>query len=197
MKIEKIINSYFEVNSYLFEYNNYLFIVDPGSDLNKIIKVIDNRKLDYILLTHGHMDHIGSVKDLVKLYDSKVYASEFDKEYINGDIILDPYFNKNNYRFNFIDYSNFNFKGIKIINTPGHSKGSVCILLENEDILFSGDTLFKGSFGRFDFPLGNFKELKNSINYLFSLNENIKIYPGHGEISLIKDEKVKNMINFY
>ena len=62
MKIEKIINSYFDVNSYLFEYNNCLFIVDPGSDINKIIKAIGNKKLDYILLTHGHMDHIGSVK---------------------------------------------------------------------------------------------------------------------------------------
>ena len=118
-------------------------------------------------------------------------------DYINGNIILDPYFDKNNYNFEFIDYSNFNFDGIKIINTKGHSKGSVSIYLEKEGIIFTGDTLFKGSFGRFDFPLGNFKELKESINLLFSLDENVIIYPGHGENSLISIEKRQNMINFY
>jgi glyoxylase-like metal-dependent hydrolase (beta-lactamase superfamily II) len=158
MYVKKIINSYFETNSYIFEYNNSLFIIDPGSDINKIINSLENKKLDYILLTHGHMDHIGSVKELIKLYNPKVYLSNLDKDYINGNIILDPYFDKNNYNFEFIDYSNFNIDGIKIINTKGHSKGSVSIYLEKEEIIFTGDTLFKGSFGRFDFPLGNFKE---------------------------------------
>jgi glyoxylase-like metal-dependent hydrolase (beta-lactamase superfamily II) len=197
MYVKKIINSYFETNSYIFEYNNSLFIIDPGSDINKIINSLENKKLDYILLTHGHMDHIGSVKELIKLYNPKVYLSNLDKDYINGNIILDPYFNKNNYNFEFIDYSNFNIDGIKIINTKGHSKGSVSIYLEKEGIIFTGDTLFKGSFGRFDFPLGNFKELKESINLLFSLDENVIIYPGHGENSLISIEKRQNMINFY
>jgi glyoxylase-like metal-dependent hydrolase (beta-lactamase superfamily II) len=197
MYVKKIINSYFETNSYIFEYNNSLFIIDPGSDINKIINSLENKKLDYILLTHGHMDHIGSVKELIKLYNPKVYLSIFDKDYINGNIILDPYFNKNNYNFEFIDYSNFNIDGIKIINTKGHSKGSVSIYLEKEGIIFTGDTLFKGSFGRYDFPLGNFKELKESINLLFSLDENVIIYPGHGENSLISIEKRQNMINFY
>lgn len=197
MYVKKIINSYFETNSYIFEYNNSLFIIDPGSDINKIINSLENKKIDYILLTHGHMDHIGSVKELIKLYNPKVYLSFLDKDYINGNIILDPYFDKNNYNFEFIDYSNFNIDGIKIINTKGHSKGSVSIYLEKEGIIFTGDTLFKGSFGRFDFPLGNFKELKESINLLFSLDENVIIYPGHGENSLISIEKRQNMINFY
>ena len=197
MYVKKIINSYFETNSYIFEYNNSLFIIDPGSDINKIINSLENKKLDYILLTHGHMDHIGSVKELIKLYNPKVYLSNLDKDYINGNIILDPYFDKNNYNFEFIDYSNFNIDGIKIINTKGHSKGSVSIYLEKERIIFTGDTLFKGSFGRYDFPLGNFKELKESINLLFSLDENVIIYPGHGENSLISIEKRQNMINFY
>ena len=197
MYVKKIINSYFETNSYIFEYKNSLFIIDPGSDLNKIINSLENKKIDYILLTHGHMDHIGSVKDLIKLYNPKVYLSKEDEDYINGKIILDPYFNKNNYNFEYIDYSNFNIEGIKIINTKGHSKGSVSIYLEKEGIIFTGDTLFKGSFGRFDFPLGNFKELKESIKLLFSLDENVIIYPGHGENSVISIEKSENIINFY
>ena len=197
MYVKKIINSYFETNSYIFEYKNSLFIIDLGSDLNKIINSLENKKINYILLTHGHMDHIGSVKDLIKLYNPKVYLSKEDEDYMNGKIILDPYFNKNNYNFEYIDYSNFNFEGIKIINTKGHSKGSVSIYLEKEGIIFTGDTLFKGSFGRFDFPLGSFKELKESIKLLFSLDDNVIIYPGHGENSVISIEKSKNMINFY
>ena len=197
MYVKKIINSYFETNSYIFEYKNSLFIIDPGSDLNKIINSLENKKIDYILLTHGHMDHIGSVKDLIKLYNPKVYLSKEDEDYINGKIILDPYFNKNNYNFEYIDYSNFNIEGIKIINTKGHSKGSVSIYLEKEGIIFTGDTLFKGSFGRFDFPLGSFKELKESIKLLFSLDDNVIIYPGHGENSVISIEKSENIINFY
>ena len=197
MYVKKIINSYFETNSYIFEYKNSLFVIDPGSDLNKIVNSLENKKLDYILLTHGHMDHICSVKELIKLYNPKVYLSKEDDDYVNGKIILDPYFNKNNYNFEYIDYSNFNIEGIKIINTKGHSKGSVSIYLEKEGIIFTGDTLFKGSFGRFDFPLGNFKELKESIKLLFSLDDNVIIYPGHGENSLISIEKSENMINFY
>ena len=197
MYIKKIINSYFETNSYIFEYNNCLFIIDPGSDLNIIIDSLENKKIDYILLTHGHMDHISSVKELIKIYKPKVYLSRLDEDFVNGNIILDPFFNKAKYDFDFIDYSKFNIKGIKILNTKGHSKGSVCIYIEKEKVIFTGDTLFKGNFGRFDFPLGNFKELKDSIKLLFSLDDNVIIYPGHGDNSVISIEKKENMINFY
>ena len=197
MYVKKIINSYFETNSYIFEYNNSLFIIDPGSDINKIINSLENKKIDYILLTHGHMDHIGSVKELIKLYNPKVFLSNLDKDYINGNIILDPYFDKNNYNFEFIDYEYFNINNIEIIKSPGHSYGSVCIYFKKENILFSGDTLFKDSFGRYDFKDGDLNKLVKSINKLFELNENTIVYPGHGEKTTIKYEKTNNIINFY
>lgn len=197
MKIKLLINSYFHENTYIFELNNHIFVIDPGSDVDNIISILKDKKLDYILLTHGHMDHIYSVKKLNKKYHCPIYCSNKDLNYIKGNIILDYSFDKNNYNFEFIDYKNFKFEGIKIIDTPGHSKGSVCIYLEKENIIFSGDTLFKDSFGRFDFLEGDFCALKKSINYLFSLNENIKIYPGHGKNTTIKDEKINNIIKFY
>ena len=195
IEIKKIINSYFLENTYIVIYNNKTIVIDPGNEINKIISEVKN--IDYILLTHGHMDHIASVKELINLYNPKVYCSNKDLEFINGYIILDPYFSSEKYNFIFIDYNDFNIDGIKIINTPGHSKGSVCIYFKDDNILFSGDTLFKDSFGRYDFPGGNLKELKMSINQLFTLNNKTIIYPGHGEKTTIYDEKISNIIKFY
>ena len=197
MNIKIIKNSYFQVNTYILEYNDKTFVIDPGNNNNDIIKRLNNKKIDCILLTLGHMDHIFGVKYLQKIYNCKVFASIKDLNYINGTYILDPFFNKDNYNFNFYDYSEFIYDDFEIIYTPGHSKGSVCIHLKKEQILFSGDTLFKGSFGRFDFIEGNLKELKNSINLLFSLNDDTIIYPGHGDFTKIKYEKIQNIIKFY
>jgi len=195
MNIKKIVNSYFQTNTYILEYKDKIFIIDPGSNIGDIL--LNYEKVDYILLTHGHMDHIVGVKDLIKKYDPLVYASKDDINYINGNIILDKYLNKDTYNFNFIDYDDFDFEGINIIKTPGHSLGSICIHLVNEKIIFSGDTMFLGTFGRYDFKEGDFNLLKKSLKLLLSMDENIEIYPGHGENTRIKEEKIINMINFY
>lgn len=195
MNIKKIVNSYFQTNTYILEYKDKIFIIDPGSDIGDIL--LNYEKVDYILLTHGHMDHIVGVKDLINKFNPLVYASKDDINYINGNIILDKYLNKDTYNFNFIDYDDFDFEGINIIKTPGHSMGSICIHLVNEKIIFSGDTMFLGTFGRSDFKEGDFNLLKKSLKLLLSMDENIEIYPGHGENTRIKEEKIINMINFY
>lgn len=195
MNIKKIVNSYFQTNTYILEYKDKIFIIDPGSDIGDIL--LNYEKVDYILLTHGHMDHIVGVKDLINKFNPLVYASKDDINYINGNIILDKYLNKDTYNFNFIDYDDFDFEGINIIKTPGHSLGSICIHLVNEKIIFSGDTMFLGTFGRYDFKEGDFNLLKKSLKLLLSMDENIEIYPGHGENTRIKEEKIINMINFY
>lgn len=195
MNIKKIVNSYFQTNTYILEYKDKIFIIDPGSDIGDIL--LNYEKVDYILLTHGHMDHIVGVKDLINKFNPLVYASKDDINYINGNIILDKYLNKDTYNFNFIDYDDFDFEGINIIKTPGHSLGSICIHLFNEKIIFSGDTMFLGTFGRYDFKEGDFNLLKKSLKLLLSMDENIEIYPGHGENTRIKEEKIINMINFY
>lgn len=195
IKVKKIINSYFLENTYIVIFNNKTLIIDPGNDIDKIIQEIDN--LDYILLTHGHMDHFASVKELQKRYNCEIFCSYKDLDFINGNIIIDPYFSKEKYNFIFKDYNDFNIEGIRIINTPGHSKGSVCIYFKDDNVLFSGDTLFKDGFGRYDFHGGNLKELKMSINKLFTLNNKTIVYPGHGEKTTINNEKISNIIKFY
>ena len=195
MNVITIFNSYFQTNTYILEYKDKIFIIDPGSDIGDIL--LNYEKVDYILLTHGHMDHIVGVKDLINKFNPLVYASKDDINYINGNIILDKYLNKDTYNFNFIDYDDFDFEGINIIKTPGHSMGSICIHLVNEKIIFSGDTMFLGTFGRSDFKEGDFNLLKKSLKLLLSMDENIEIYPGHGENTRIKEEKIINKINFY
>ena len=195
IEIKLIINSYYQENTYIIFYNNNIIVIDPGNNINEIINNVE--KIDYILLTHGHMDHIWGVKELIKIFNPIIYCSKEDKDFINVNIILDYYFPKNNYNFKFIDYENFNINNIEIIKSPGHSNGSVCIYFKKENILFSGDTLFKDSFGRYDFKDGDLNKLVKSINKLFELNENTIVYPGHGEKTTIKYEKTNNIINFY
>lgn len=195
------------------ENNNYLLIED-GVNGNKEAVLIDctqesaeienalkesGAKLKYILLTHGHFDHVLGVNAFKAKYpECKVLAHEDDKlllasikefavqfglpkaevqqidEYIqDGDII------------------EFADKEIKVIHTPGHTRGCVCYLICDD--LFSGDTLFYESVGRTDLPGGNYEQIKSSIKEkLFVLDDNIKVYPGHGWETTIGHEKVNN-----
>jgi len=176
-------------------------IVDPGAEEQSIINQIQRNKLDvqYILLTHGHFDHIGAVKYLREELNAPVAIHAEDADCLNddsknlsfymgmdiggqgtADIML-----KNRDKLYVGDIT------LKVIHTPGHSRGSVCFL--SSRAVFTGDTLFHGSIGRSDFPGGDFKELINSINNkLLVLDDNCIIYPGHGPASTIGREKVIN-----
>ena len=151
------------------------------------------------MLTHGHFDHIGAVKYLREELNAPVAIHAEDADCLNddsknlsfymgmdiggqgtADIML-----KNGDKLYVGDIT------LKVIHTPGHSRGSVCFL--SSRAVFTGDTLFHGSIGRSDFPGGDFKELINSINNkLMVLDDNCIIYPGHGPVSTIGREKVIN-----
>jgi len=191
------------------ENNNFLLIdeaskeavlIDCTQDSPEIEDVLKEygAQLKYILLTHGHFDHIMGVNDFRSKHDCKVYVHEDDK--ILMDTIkefsrdfglphseiqkVDGYLKEN-------DVIKFGGHEIKVIHTPGHTKGGVCYLVEDE--LFSGDTLFYESIGRTDLPGGSFDQLKSNIKEkLFTLDDNIKVYPGHGWTSTIGHEKINN-----
>ena len=140
-------------------------IVDPGGNGDILIKNIDllNCNVKYILLTHGHFDHVEALKEVAEKYNLVE----------DGDTLP------------------FGDGVIKCIHTPGHTKGGMCYLYK--DALFTGDTLFKGSVGRSDFIGGNFNELITSIKTkLMILDDNIKVYPGHMESSSIGFERLNN-----
>lgn len=191
------------------ENNNYLLIDEESKeavlfDCSDDSKDIDNAlkesgaTLKYILLTHGHFDHVLGINDFKRKYNCKVLIHESDK------LLLDT-INEFIKRFGMADVETPQIDGfvkdgdiiklgeneIKVIHTPGHTQGGVCYLVE--DKLFSGDTLFYESVGRTDLPGGNFNQLKSNIqDKLFTLNENIKVYSGHGPSSTIGHEKANN-----
>jgi len=161
-----------------------------------------NLTVKYILLTHGHFDHVLGVNEMKKALGAKTGLHKNDEVLTNninefGNIFIGlPEQETPKIDFNVKDGDVFEFGNdkIKVLHTPGHTEGSVCYKIN--DNLFSGDTMFRGSYGRTDLFGGNFKKINESIkNILFKLDDNIKIYPGHGEKSEMGYEKKYNDIN--
>lgn len=176
------------------------FIIDPAAAFDIIDANVKELGVDIkgILLTHGHFDHIGAADDLKKQYQVKVYAHEEEAEITeNGMLNLSAMFETGDsvkVDIKLRDGETFELCGfsIKVIHTPGHTKGSCCYLINDgeKDRLFSGDTLFCGSYGRTDFPTGNGRQIMDSIiNKLLVLDEDMEVYSGHGEMTFIGDEK--------
>jgi len=175
-------------------------IIDPGDDGEDIIKKVNELKIKikYIIITHGHFDHIGAVNKLKKYFKVDFLAHKGDLFFIKEgknsamrwgvDIESSPepdaFINEgDNIKFGQIE--------LKVIHTPGHSPGGVSLLYDK--VVFVGDTLFQGSIGRTDFRKGSLDELKNSIkNKLYKLPDDTIVYTGHGPITTIGDEKKYN-----
>ena len=177
-------NCYLAVNSQTKE----LFIVDPGDQEEELIEaVIATCAVPRaILLTHGHFDHILAVEPLKTRFDLPVYACVAEK-----DLLMDPERNmtaayasalKLNPDFYLKDGETYTAAGfiIRCLHTPGHTPGSCCYELPEEQVLFSGDTLFRGSVGRTDFPGGSMTQIIESIHRLVrELPAETDVYPGH------------------
>jgi len=180
------------------------FLVDPGAGGTKIINALKalDRTPETIFLTHGHFDHIMAVDWVLKEYpETAVCAYEKEEEVLTDpeksllSAVSKDYFLKG-VRY-LPDGTETELAGIpvRVIATPGHTAGSACLYLEKENILFSGDTLFKESAGRTDLPTGNDRMIRDSIlEKLKPLPENTKVYPGHGEETDIGHEKKYNFV---
>jgi len=176
-------------------------VIDPGDDVDKILMVLSKHslKVRYILNTHGHFDHVGGNKRLKQVTGADLYIHKNDEhmlETLNSHAAMfglsaensppaDHYLNDDDELVFGDDIK------IRVIHTPGHSEGGVCFLIDGK--LFAGDTIFERSIGRTDLPGGSMKVLLESIKTrLFVLNDDIRVYCGHGFETTIGDEKREN-----
>ncbi len=192
--IKTIFGNEEQSNSFVICRFDSCMIIDPSHDLNKIDDIIEHRKVLGILITHAHNDHV----DLIHHYDVPIYIHKDDAHLLFEDAYNGYAPNKHPYKRKELDIKLIEDgqkipladQFVEVIHTPGHTKGSVSFLYLNH--LFTGDTLFKESVGRHDLYSGNLPELKQSILKMMSLNNEIKIYPGHDELTTMRYEKKNN-----
>lgn len=197
--IEKIICGGFETNTYVISNEGKCVIVDPGLDFLEYSKEIKSKyEVEAILITHGHIDHIDGIKYFP---NTPIYIHELDEEFLYDSRLslynfmgLKTPFTKNTLKINKVkENDTLNLIGFefKVMHTPGHTKGSCCYLYKNK--LLSGDTLFKNSCGRTDFPTGSPRDIKKSLKRIISeCLDTVDVYPGHDSKTKIKDEKKNN-----
>lgn len=162
-----------ETNCYLLSSEQEIAIIDPGGEPQKILNKISllEGKPKYIINTHWHPDHILADKELKQKTDAKILIHKEEEDFIN--FTPDKFLEEG-------DKIQLGNDTLKVIHTPGHSKGSICLI--GRDIIFSGDTVFKGGYGRTDLIGGSSKEMESSLKKLYQFTEpGIIIYPGHGE----------------
>jgi glyoxylase-like metal-dependent hydrolase (beta-lactamase superfamily II) len=199
LKLLKLELGIFKVNCYILSLDNINVLIDPGAGFLSIKKNLEKSciKPDFILNTHGHYDHIGAVSDIVSYYKIPFYIHELEEQIITDSLKnCSSFFSENGLSlktYNLIkedSYDYFLSLGIEIINVPGHTPGSIMIRVE--DVLFTGDLLFKGSIGRTDLPGGSMVEIKKSLAKLKKMDCRLRIYPGHGQESTLEYELKTN-----
>lgn len=170
LKIEKIEVGELQCNCYLVEKNNTYLLIDPGDEYQKIVNFIQGKKIVGILITHGHFDHIGCLQKLEEDFHYPVYQYSNLKE---GNLSI----------------GNFS---LEVIFTKGHSNDSVCYYFKENKVMFVGDFIFKGTIGRCDLEGGNFNEMLQSLQKIKQYNQEITLYPGHGEKTTLQEELENN-----
>lgn len=188
MNIQKLTLGLYQTNIYILSNDTEAVVIDPGYEPDIILDALEGKELKAILLTHGHFDHVGAVKELVAETGCKVYIHAADLSlppmitagqlyhthtYAEGDTVCP-----------------IEGAALHVLHTPGHTPGSVCLLLGDQ--MFSGDTLFEGSCGRMDLPGGDQLQMHQSLNRLVSLQADYHIHPGHGGSTTLAAEKRYN-----
>lgn len=167
MKIETVVVGELETNCYVITKSNHVLIIDPGDDEKNILEKVGNKRVDGVIITHHHFDHVGALEEVLKVANCKSYDFSNLKE---GENTI----------------GEFTFK---VIYTPGHKDDSICLYFKDEKILFSGDFLFKDTIGRWDLEGGSLDELKESIIKISRYPDDLILYPGHGDKTTLGAEK--------
>ena len=200
-KVTEITFPGFTANCYLVcdEDTKDAFLVDPGAYGIRQSEYIKSQgvNLRYILLTHGHYDHMLGVKHFKEDFAAKVVIHKEDVPCLSSplkSLAITHGLNFPKTEADVIvsdgDVLSFADSEIEVIHTPGHTKGSICYKLS--DMLFTGDTLFRGTVGRTDFPGGSYKEILASVQKLAGLEGDFRVYPGHEGTTTLENERINN-----
>lgn len=190
MNIKTLVVGPIGTNCYIVSDNNSssAFIIDAGANPDRIFSAIEQSGLDVkdILTTHGHFDHVTAVKEIREKLKAPFLIHSEDVFMLAPSLLPDG----------LLDEGLILTAGglsLKVIHTPGHSPGCICLYSEKDGILFSGDTLFYADHGRCDLPGSSYKKMIKSLSKLFELPENTVVYPGHGKKTTIGDEKKRGL----
>ena len=197
MNIETVVVGDLETNCYIAydPETREAVVIDPGANAPKILGRIDSKGIKpvFVVLTHGHPDHFGSAGEVCKATSAKLLIHESDAHILESRILTLQGFMFSSTRVDQKlkdgDVIRFGKCSLRVLHTPGHSEGGICLYSDTESILFSGDTLFCDAVGRTDLPGGGSAELDQSVKRLLSLGDNVKVFPGHGPATTIKQEK--------
>lgn len=184
--LKRLVVGPYQANCYILAYRETkeCLIIDPGADVYRIAGAVNKSglKVVYILITHGHMDHIGAAEELRRMTGAPVFIHPLDAP----GLAFKP--DANLYDGQKIDLGNYR---ISVLHTPGHSPGGVCF--HAPGAVFTGDSLFAGSVGRTDFPGGDHRRLiEGVVKGVFPLGDELRVYPGHGPASTIGRERSTN-----
>lgn len=191
LTIHPLVMGAYQTNCYIIheQHSSSCCVIDPGYNPETILDTLDalGLTLEAIVLTHGHFDHVGAVRDLAADTGCQVYICAEDlalPQQLTAGVLY--------HTQTYAEGTRLHLAGldITVLQTPGHTPGSVCLLID--DTLFTGDTLFAGSCGRTDLPGGSWEQMQRSLSRLASLEPNYWVLPGHGESTSLSDEKKHN-----
>jgi hydroxyacylglutathione hydrolase len=193
-----------EVNCYILadEATREAVVIDPGGDEDRILEVLNHNKfqLKLIIDTHGHFDHVDANQPLKEATGASIAVHELDAPALTQPSQEAMFFTGNRLRRSEADIIlkendilTFGSYRLKVLHTPGHTPGSISLVLEDHPYVYVGDLLFAGSIGRTDFPGGNFDALINAVRTkIFPLGDNYTVYPGHGPVTTVGQERKYN-----
>lgn len=200
--IEVVVLGMLENNDFIISDGQTTMVVDPTCDAEAIVAAAGERTIDAIVLTHAHFDHCGAARELRKLTQAPVIASAIDAQIICGEQPIPPDGRpfdtcEVDVRVADGDVIEIGTMPWKVLVTPGHSKGSMCLFLapqfgnhtDGAPVLISGDTLFEGTIGRTDFVGGSMDDIRKSLKHLAVLPDETCVLPGHGNPTTIGAER--------